>query len=49
MKKEKALEQVCGMLSISVLHPDSFWYRLDGMGAQKSSCNIFSIDISRKN
>ena len=49
MKKAKVLEQACGMLSISVPHPDSSWYRLDGMGAQKSSCNIFSIDISGKN
>ena len=30
-------------------HPDVFWYRLNGMGTQKSSCNAFSIYISRKN
>ena len=37
-----------------VLHPDVFWYRLSGMGAQKnatqrSSCNTFSISASCKN
>ena len=32
-----------------VLHPDVFWYRFYGMGAQKSSCNTFSIYISCKN
>ena len=26
-------------------HPDVFWYRVNGMGAQKSSCNTFSIYI----
>ena len=35
-------------LIYSVPHPDVFWYRLNGMGAQKSSCNTFSIYISRK-
>ena len=33
----------------SVLHPDVFWYRLNGIGTQKSSCNTFSIYISCKN
>ena len=33
--------------------PHPFWYRFNGMGAQKNapkiSCNLFSIYISRKN
>ena len=37
----------------AVPHPDAFWYRLNGMGAQKmcprSSYNTFSIAISHKN
>ena len=37
----------------AVPHPDAFWYRLNGMGAQKmcprSSYNTFSIAISLKN
>ena len=37
----------------SLSYPDVFWYRLNGMGAQKcaqkSSCNTFSIYFSRKN
>ena len=27
----------------TVPHPDVFWYRLNSMGAQKSSCNFFHI------
>ena len=32
---------------ITLPHPDVFWYRLSGVGAQKSSCNT-SIYISQK-
>ena len=47
--------RVCVPLCLPFLHaspvpyPDVFWYRLNGMGAQKSSYNTFSISVSRKN
>ena len=33
----------------SVPHPHVFWYCLNGMGAQESSCNTFSKYISHEN
>ena len=36
------------VFQFTVPHPDVFWYRLNGMGAQKNSCNTFSTYISRK-
>ena len=42
---QNVLPKMSTILLVSVLHPDVFWYRLNGMGTQKNALKNFLVTL----